>query len=83
MKLSDFNIYTIRIQFEFDEGFQWDTNTIDLIASNDNEALKFAHNACSNKHISKQDFKIVQIEIINTINLAKIYDSDGVLNYRT
>lgn len=81
MELRNFKIYTICVNYEYDEGFCWDTDKMDIIDVTASEAIKKAQNACVNKNTDKKDFKIVSSEITSEINLIDIYNYNGILNY--
>lgn len=81
MQLNDLKLYKISVEYEYDEGWSWDTNKMDIIASNDSTAIIKARDACEHHNSNKKDITITSVKILSEINLIDIYNSTGILNY--
>lgn len=78
--MNNLYMFIINVNYEYDDGFEWDTDKVTVVAYSTSDAIKFAKKAVMTNQSSKL-INIISCEVIYSVDLKEKADTDGVINY--
>lgn len=75
------SIFVVVVHYDFDQGFNWDSNNITLIAENDKDAIEKANNICLQKNKNRKDLEITDTVIKSILSISDVMKNGGLIKF--